>query len=40
MCQLRGDKVIEAWNCFDFLGMYRQLGAELKPPGAGAPPAH
>ena len=36
MCQLRGDKVIEAWNCFDFLGMYRQLGAELAPPRPSA----
>lgn len=32
MCQVRDDKVIESWNCFDFLGMYRQLGADLAPP--------
>lgn len=32
MCQLVDDKVVEAWNCFDFLGMYRQLGADIAPP--------
>ena len=32
-------QVIEAWNCFDFLGMYRQLGADLdlSRPGRAAP---
>jgi len=28
MCivRTRGDKLIEGWNCFDFLSMYQQLG--------------
>jgi steroid delta-isomerase-like uncharacterized protein len=28
MCivRTRGDKVIEGWNCFDFLALYQQLG--------------
>jgi predicted ester cyclase len=34
MCQTVEDQVVEAWNCFDFLGMYRQLGMELAPPPA------
>ena len=34
MCHVVDDVVTEAWNCFDFLGMYRQLGAEI-----GMPPA-
>ena len=29
MCQVVDDQVVECWNCFDFLGMYRQLGAEI-----------
>jgi predicted ester cyclase len=32
MCEVDGDRVNAAWNCFDFLGMYRQLGAEISPP--------
>ncbi len=32
MCQIDGDQVAAAWNCFDFLGMYRQLGADVSPP--------
>jgi len=40
MCEVAEDKVIASWNCFDFLGMYRQLGAEISMPpsarGAGA----
>jgi predicted ester cyclase len=32
MCEVDGDQVSSAWNCFDFLNMYRQLGAELAPP--------
>jgi predicted ester cyclase len=32
MCQVDGDRVGAAWNCFDFLGMYRQLGADVLPP--------
>ena len=31
MCRVADDKVIEAWNCFDFLTMYGQLGLELAP---------
>ncbi len=34
MCQVKDERVVECWNCFDFLGMYRQLGAELAPPPA------
>lgn len=34
MCQVKDERVVESWNCFDFLGMYRQLGAELAPPPA------
>src|SRR5689334_10290388 len=32
MCRTEDGQVVECWNCFDFLGMYRQLGAELSPP--------
>ena len=32
MCQVDGDRVAAAWNCFDFLSMYKQLGAEISPP--------
>jgi predicted ester cyclase len=35
MCRAAGDRVAEAFNCFDFLGMYRQLGADLAFAGAG-----
>ena len=35
MCRADGDRVAEAWNCFDFLGMYRQLGADLAFPPTG-----
>ena len=35
MCRAAGDKVAEAFNCFDFLGMYHQLGVDLAlAPGA------
>ena len=34
MCQVDGEQVCAAWNCFDFLSMYRQLGAELTLPPA------
>ena len=34
MCQVDGEHVSAAWNCFDFLSMYRQLGADLTPPPA------
>jgi predicted ester cyclase len=37
MCEVDGDQVSAAWNCFDFLSMYRQLGAEISlPPAARA----
>ncbi len=32
MCRIDGDQVVECWNCFDFLTMYRQLGADISPP--------
>jgi predicted ester cyclase len=32
MCRMADDQVVEAWNCFDFLSMYRQLGADISPP--------
>ena len=32
MCEVADERVITAWNCFDFLGMYRQLGAEISMP--------
>jgi predicted ester cyclase len=34
MCRAAGDQVAEAFNCFDFLGMYQQLGATLRFPAA------
>jgi predicted ester cyclase len=34
MCEVEGDSVTSAWNCFDFLSMYRQLGAEMIVPPA------
>ncbi len=30
--RVRGGKIVEAWNNFDFMSMFRQLGA-LRPPG-------
>ena len=37
MCLVADGQVVEAWNCFDFLGMYKQLGAHLTlPPHAAA----
>jgi steroid delta-isomerase-like uncharacterized protein len=32
MCEVVDEQVVECWNCFDFLGMYRQLGAEVSMP--------
>ena len=32
MCEVKDDKVVECWNCFDFLTMYQQLGVALTPP--------
>jgi|SRR6187455_1373535 steroid delta-isomerase-like uncharacterized protein len=32
MCLVAEGQVVEAWNCFDFLGMYKQLGADLAMP--------
>jgi predicted ester cyclase len=31
MCifKIRDEKIVEAWNCFDFLTMYKQLGASV-----------
>ena len=31
MARIAGGKIAEAWNYFDFLGMYQQLGLELAP---------
>ena len=40
MCEVMGEQVSAAWNCFDFLDMYRQLGAEIStPPPRPAAPA-
>ena len=36
MCEVADGQVVEAWNCFDFLGMYKQLGADLALPSRGA----
>jgi steroid delta-isomerase-like uncharacterized protein len=36
MCRMADDMVVEAWNCFDFLTMNRQLGGELTFPAAKA----
>ena len=40
MARVVDGQVVEAWNCFDFLGMYRQLGVDLdlpsRPHRAGA----
>lgn len=37
MCEVAHGQVVEAWNCFDFLAMYKQLGADLTlPPAARA----
>ena len=30
-----GGQLIEGWNCFDFLGMYQQLGVHLNLPPSG-----
>jgi steroid delta-isomerase-like uncharacterized protein len=35
--RVRGGKIVEAWNNFDFMSMYRQLGA-LRLDVAAAPP--
>ena len=33
LVRIRDAKIVEAWNHFDFMGMYRQLGAlRLQPP--------
>jgi len=32
MCEIVDEKVVASWNCFDFLDMYRQLGAEIAMP--------
>ena len=28
-----GDRLVEAWNCFDFLALYQQIGAVAAPAG-------
>ncbi|MCW3107075.1 MAG: hypothetical protein JWQ09_1581 [Segetibacter sp.] len=33
MTQIKDGKIAEAWNHFDFLSMYQQLGHTLTPPG-------
>ena len=33
MARIVDGKISEAWNYFDFLGLYRQLGMELAPQG-------
>ena len=35
--RISGGKIVEAWNNFDFMGMYQQLGA-LRLDAAAAPP--
>ena len=30
-------QLIEGWNCFDFLGLYQQLGMQLSPPVSTQP---
>src|SRR4051812_20736917 len=34
MFRTKDDKLIEAWNCFDFLAMYQQIGWVKQPPAA------
>ena len=36
MCEVEGDHVTAAWNCFDFQTMYRQLGGQVTFPAAKA----
>ena len=40
MCEVKDEQIVQGWNCFAFLDMYRQLGAEISMPpttrGAGA----
>ena len=36
MARVHGGKIVEAWNAFDFIALYRQVGLLQKPP-AGAP---
>ncbi|MCA1562013.1 MAG: ester cyclase [Acidobacteria bacterium] len=32
IARVRDGKIVEAWNCFDFLSMYQQIGWVRKPP--------
>ena len=34
--RVRGEQIVEAWNCFDFLRMYQQMGWVNDPPAPGA----
>lgn len=32
ICRVRDGQIVEAWNCFDFLSMYQQMGWVKTPP--------
>lgn len=32
ICRVRDGRIVEAWNCFDFLTMYQQIGWVNDPP--------
>lgn len=32
ICKVRDGKIVEGWNCFDFLTMYQQIGWVKTPP--------
>lgn len=33
IARVRDGRIVEAWNCFDFLSMYQQIGWVSNPPG-------